>query len=245
LSKDIELEEDAYSRLKKRLVDVGDEYLYQLGSWDPEAEICDNNIDDDNDNRPDCEDPDCAEQLSCRPEKSRQLTVFVMSQCPYGVKVLDAMEEVLANFNRDRSKIDFRVEFVGTVSDGELSSMHGDDEVAEDLRQICAQRYYGHRYQFMDYILCRNDNIRSQEWEDCARGGISADVIRRCAEGPEGQMLLRESFERAKALGFRGSPTWLLNNRYEMGGRDPETIKNEFCAQNELPECSRRLSTGT
>lgn len=241
-SKEIELEDEAFARLKKRLVEMGDGYLFQLGAWNPEQEICDNRIDDDNDHMADCEDPECLEQMSCRIEKSRELRVFVMSHCPFAIKVLDAMEEVLDNFGHDRSKIDFRVEFVGELRDGELHSMRGEEEVAEDLRQICAQHHYGDRYQFMDYILCRNKNMASREWEVCATGAIRADVIRECAEGSLGRQLLLESFELSKALGFTGSPSWLLGNRYSMQGRDPETIKNEFCAHNELPECSRLLT---
>ena len=241
----IEQESKAYSRLQRRFQKVGDEYMFQLGPWDPTAEVCDNETDDDGDGQIDCQDDQCAEQMVCRPEKARELRAFVMSQCPYGVQVLNAMEEVLDNFGRDRSKIDFRVEFVGQVSDdGELSTMHGQSELDENLREICAQQHYPNNYQFMDYVLCRNKNIRSDDWEECATGPIKADVIRQCAEGQEGRRLLQESFELANSLGFRGSPSWLLNNRHTIRGRDPESIKSEYCERNELPECSNTLTKG-
>jgi hypothetical protein len=95
----------------------------------------------------------------------------------------------------------------------------------------------------MDYILCRNKNIRSDEWEECVEAPMKVDVIRRCSEGDEGRELMRESFELANKLGFRGSPSWLLNNRHTIKGRDPESIKNDFCAKNEQPECANKLTT--
>ncbi len=241
--KSIEQEEDAFSRLERRFRVVGNEYAYQLGEWDPTAEICDNRRDDDRDRRVDCRDPDCRGTKVCRPVRPRRLHVFVMSQCPYGVQVLNAMEEVLDNFGRNRNRIDFRIEFIGEVGDdGELSSMHGQAEVEEDLRMVCAQHYYRRRFAFMDYVLCRNQNIRSYDWEQCATGPIKADVIRRCAEGEEGRRLLRRSFELAQRLDIDGSPTWMLNNRYDMRARTPEDIKNEYCERNQLPECRNTLS---
>jgi glutaredoxin len=239
----IEQEEEAFSRLERRFVKVGDEFMFQLGRWDPTAEICDNEADDDGNRLADCADPSCAEQMVCRPEKARQLSAFVMSQCPYGVQVLNAMEEVLSNFGRDRSKIDFRIEFVGQVREGgELSTMHGEAELAENLREACAQRHYPNNYAFMDYVLCRNKNIRSNEWRSCVQEGMDAEVIERCAEGEEGRDLMTKSFNLANSLGFTGSPSWLLNNRHTINGRDPESIKTEFCERNEQPECANTLT---
>jgi hypothetical protein len=241
--KSIELETEVYSRIERRFRPIGDEYAFQLGGWDPTSEICDNETDDDGDGQADCSDSDCAEQMVCRDEAPRKLQAFVMSQCPYGVQVLDAMGEVLENFGRDRTKIDFRIEFIGDVNEeGELSSMHGQGEIDEDLRELCAQQHYAKNYQFMDYVSCRNKNIRSNEWEECATGAIKADVIRRCAEGEEGRNLLRASFELAKSLNIGGSPSWLLNNRFDMNGRSPEDIKTQFCEHNEQPECTNTLT---
>ena len=241
--KSIEAEDEAFSRLERRFRKLDDQYLFQLGAWDPTAEICDNETDDDGDRQVDCSDSDCEGQIVCRDEEPRKMQAFVMSQCPYGVRVLDAMREVIENFGRDQNKIAFRMEFIGDVGeDGSLSSMHGQPEVDENLREICAQHHYAKNYRFMDYVWCRNKNIRSAEWEECATDGIDAAVIRECSEGDEGQQLLRTSYELAKTLGMRGSPSWLLNNRYEMNGRTPDDIKSAFCERNEQPECSNTLT---
>lgn len=236
----LEQEPEAFNRFKNRMQLIGNDYVYQLGSWDPEAEVCDNNFDDDSNGLVDCGDPDCRETLACRPEIPRKLDLFVMSQCPYAAKVIASMETVLPRFSNDRSQMDFRLEFVGNIDvQGQLTSMHGEDEVAEDLRFICAQAHYGDNYRFMDYVACRMRDYRSTDWQQCVRRGMSARVIQSCAEGPEGQNLLRESFLRTKALGFRGSPSWLLNNRHVIKSRTPEAITQDFCSKNPGRGCGQ------
>lgn len=242
-SKGVEQYPEFFNRLRRRLVEAEEGYYFQLGPWNPEAEVCDNGVDDDGDRRVDCHDSDCQSTLGCRPEKSKQLRLFIMAHCPYSLKVINAMGSVLQHFDRNRGAIDFRLDFVGQVGDdGQLSSMHGTDELEEDLRLICVQRHYPQSYQFMDYVLCRAQDVRSDQWQQCVRSPLDVDVIRQCAQGPEGQRLLRQSFQNAKALGFRGTPSWLLNNRLVMEGREPEAIVQEYCAENPEPECNRPVA---
>ena len=128
--------------------------------------------------------------------------------------------------------------------------MHGQGEVDENIRQICAQKYYGKNYKFMEYLLCRNkawtENRGKEEpgsWEACAKNGIRVDVIKKCLEGGEGNELLAASYSLATDLGITGSPNWLLNNKFEMRGRDPQGIKSAFCEKNEgVAGCENTLS---
>ncbi|MFO8070985.1 MAG: GILT family protein [Polyangia bacterium] len=252
---EVEKEEAGYNRLKRRLkpMEGSDELVYPLGrKWDPTAEICDDGKDNTGNGKVDCEDESCQGKKVCREEIPNKLDLFAMSQCPYGVRTVDAMQEVLENFGKDRGKIDFSIEFIGRERDGRLTSMHGQGEVDEDKRQLCAQKHYGKNYKFMDYVLCRNEAYRKNrgkepqgnEWVACATGGINAEVIRKCAEGEEGEELLAASFQKASDLGITGSPNWLLNNKFEMHGRNAEAIKNGFCAKNEgLAGCEKELSS--
>ena len=249
----VEKEEAGYKRLKRRLkkMEGTEDYVYPLGrNWDPTAEVCDDGADNTGNGKVDCEDESCQGKRVCREEVKNKLHVFVMSQCPYGVRTVDAMEEVIANFGKDRRKFDMSVEFIGRNIDGKLTSMHGQGEVDENIRQICAQKYYGKNYKFMDYVLCRNkawtENRGKEEpgsWEACAKDGIRVDVIKKCFEGDEGNELLAASYKLAGDLGITGSPNWLLNNKFEMRGRDAEGIKNAFCEKNEgLAGCENKLS---
>jgi protein-disulfide isomerase len=251
---EVEKEETGYRRLKRRLrkMEGSDDFVYPLGrTWDPTAEICDDGKDNTGNGQVDCADESCTGKKVCREEVAKKMDLFVMSQCPYGVRTVDAMKEVLEAFGKDRRKVDFRVEFIGREVDGKLTSMHGQGEVDENIRQLCAQKYYEKNYKFMEYLHCRNEAYtktrgkepEGNEWEACAKGGIQAGVIKRCSEGEEGQALLAESIKKANDLGITGSPNWLLNNKFEMNGRTAEAIKNAFCAKNEgLAGCEKTLS---
>ncbi len=253
--KNVEKEENGYKRLKRRLkpIEGSDELIYPLGrTWDPKAEVCDDGEDNTGNGKTDCEDESCQGKKICREEVANKVNLFVMSQCPYGVRTVDAMEEVVKNFGKDRKKFNFQLEFIGRNVDGKLTSMHGEKEVQENLRQICAQKHYAKDYKFMDYVLCRNkayqENRGKEEegaWEACATGGIAAAPIKKCSEGDEGQELLAASYQLAGDLGITGSPNWLLNNKYDMRGRAPEGIKAAFCAKNEgVAGCENTLSAG-
>lgn len=190
-----------------------------------------------------CEKPECKAALQCRKEEPGKLEVFVMSQCPYGVKALDAMQEVLKNFG---DKLSFTVHFIG---DGDaakgLTSMHGQAEVDEDLREICAVKHYPKNHKFMDYMWCRNKDIRSSDWQKCTGGttGIDTKTIDTCWSGKEGKKLLEDSFKLAQSLGIGGSPTWIANGKYKFSGVDAETVRKNVCEHNKgLKGCENKLT---
>ncbi|MCP4600859.1 MAG: hypothetical protein GY847_10065 [Proteobacteria bacterium] len=243
---EVEKEEAGYNRLKRRLAKVADSgsYVYPLGrTWDPAAEVCDDGADNTGNGKTDCDDESCKGKKVCRQEIKNKLDIFSMSQCPYGVRTVDAMEEVLKNFDNDPKKLNFEINFIGKAQDGKLTSMHGQGEVDENIRQLCAQAHYPKKNKFMEYVLCRNKDYRSAEWESCAKGGIQAAVIKKCFDGDEGKQLLTATYKKAEDLGISGSPNWLLNNRFDMHGRNPDAIKTAFCAKNsEIPGCDKTLS---
>lgn len=246
---EVKKEEAGYKRLKRRLAEIEgtEELVYPLGrNWDPKAEICDDGKDNTDNGKVDCDDESCQGKKICREEIKNKLDLFVMSQCPYGVRTVDAMKDVIENFGKNSKLMDFELNFIGQERDGKLTSMHGQGEVDENLRQICAQKIYKKNYKFMDYVLCRNKDYRSTDWESCAKDGIKADAIKKCAEGEEGKALLAASFKMAKDLGISGSPSWLLNNKYDMNARNPEAIKKAFCGKNEgVKGCDKKLSTSS
>jgi hypothetical protein len=208
---------------------------------DPKAELCDNKVDDTGDGKVDCDDDTCKNNLICRQEIPGKVDVFVMSQCPFGVKALDAMKEVMGAFGTD---IKFDVHFIGDEAGGQLTSMHGQAEVDEDIREICAKAKFPEKY--MEYIWCRNPKIRDVDWKACAINGIDPAVMDTCFTGEEGKKLLAEDFKIAKGLGIGGSPTWLINNKYQASGIDAESIKRNICQYNSaFAGCAKTLSSDT
>jgi protein-disulfide isomerase len=238
----LDADEDAAAQLKRYLQPAGSYRQLAIGAkFDPTAEICDNGIDDNGDGKIDCADPTCKDQMACRAETKKRLDVFVMSQCPFGVRALDAVKEVLKNFAGQG--VELGVHYIASARGEGFESLHGQPEVDEDLRAVCAMKHYGAKLKYMDYIWCRNPNIRDSEWKACAKDGIDAKVIETCATGPEGKKLLAENIKLAEALNVEASPTWLANNKFTFQGVDAETIKKNLCARNPgLKGCDKTLS---
>jgi len=231
----LEKDSEAAQLFARHLQPAGDLRSLQVGgSWNP---VCMN--------EGGCKLADCKDTLACRTETPKKLEVFVMSQCPYGVKALDAMSEVLKAFD---NKIDFSVHFIGSGDAKTLQSMHGQGEVDEDVREICAIKSYGKNLKFMDYVWCRNKNIRDANWQACTGGttGIDTKVIEKCSTGDEGKKLLEGDFKLAASLGIGGSPTWLANSKFKFSGVDAATIQSSFCAQNKgMKGCEKTLTNAS
>ena len=233
LDKTINDDKDALDNFKRGLRPTKDAELQILmlrASWDP---ICMA--------EGGCQIERCKETMACRPETPNTLELFVMSQCPYGVKALNAMEEVLKNFG---GKLNFSVHFIGSGDAKNLSSMHGKGEVDEDIRELCAMKHYAQDYKFMDYVLCRNKNIRNvNAWDSCTgANGIDKSVIQSCFDG-DGKQLLADDFKIADRLNIGGSPTWVVNGRNKFSGLDAETVRANVCKYNPgLEGCGNKLS---
>jgi protein-disulfide isomerase-like protein with CxxC motif len=209
--------------------------------FDPTAEICDNaGVDDDADGKADCADDGCKEAKACREAKPRTLDMFVMSQCPYGAQAMVAAHDVVQHFGKD---ITLNVHFIGGLQGDTLTSMHGQSEVDEDIREICAAAKYGKNHQFTKYLACRSKDYRNPEWKGCAKSsGMDANVIQKCFDG-EGKALLRKSFELANSLKIGASPTFLSNNRREFNAVDAATLQKQFCADNpDVAGCMRPIA---
>lgn len=174
------------------------------------------------------------------PSSGPQIDLFVMSQCPFGVQAENNFKEVLDNF---KGKLTFNLYFIASKTDSGFSSLHGQPEVNEDIRQVCAIKNFPDKY--YAYILCRNKNISDENWQSCAtEAGIDTEVIDKCMTGVEGPQLLTENIKKAEELGIGGSPTFLINNQYKMTGALPaDSLKELVCKANTgLEGCGNTLT---
>jgi protein-disulfide isomerase len=200
------------------------------GKFDPTAEICNNQKDDDADGQVDCADSGCTQSMECRPEVKGKVDMFVMSQCPYGAKALIAAEQVQKQFGKE---VDFEVHFIGQDQGGSLNSMHGPTEVEYDLYEVCAQSLAKDDGANLAYMGCISQNYRSPDLEGCAKkAGIDAGKIAACAKGAEGQKMLKASFASAGALNIGASPTFLSNNRRTFNAIAAGPLQQEICKDN-------------
>jgi predicted DsbA family dithiol-disulfide isomerase len=229
-------DKDADQMFGRRLQPAGSDSKYRVfptgGSWNP---VCMS--------EGGCALETCKNTLACRQDAPNRLELFVMSQCPFGVKALNAMEEVLKNFN---NKIDFQVHFIanGTAEAG-FKALHGQPEVDENIRELCAIKLYGKNYKYMDYVLCRNKNIRDTNWQACTgSNGIDTKAMEKCFAG-EGKKLHEEDIKVGNALGIGASPTWIANGKHKFSGIDAETIRRNLCEHNkDLKGCENKLTSG-
>jgi predicted DsbA family dithiol-disulfide isomerase len=235
-----------YGRLKRWLTPQGEMLNLNVGSkFDPAAEICDNKVDDTGDGKVDCDDDSCKNSLTCRTEMPKKLDLFIMSGCPFGIKALDAMKEVLKAFEAD--KVDFQVHYIADVQGDGFNSLHGQWEWEENIRELCAFKHGGTQ-KGMEYAWCRNPSIRdASKWQECAKTAkLDLKKMEACATGEEGKNLLREDIKIAKGLEISASPTWLANNKNKFSGVDAERIKTNLCTYNkDLKGCGKTLSTDT
>lgn len=226
---------DGYTALQGYMNPIGKYRSLRLeGKFDPTAEICDNGgVDDDGDGKVDCADDQCKGAKACREAKAKTLDMFVMSHCPYGAQAMVAADAVADHFGKD---LTLNVHFIGQMQGDALSSMHGQAEVDEDLREICASKKYPKNNQFAKYLACRSKDLRNTDWQACAKSsGMDEKVIAKCVE-TEGKALLRESFQFANSLQIGASPTFLSNNRREFNAVDAPTLQKQFCADNPTVE---------
>ena len=183
-------------------------------------------------------------------EGAPKLELYVMSQCPYGTEVVDA---VAAAHEQLAGAVNLDIQFIGDGQAGNLQSMHGPNEVAGALAQVCAMEIAPDRY--LQMITCQNENARqvATNWRPCAeKAGIDADTLAGCMEGDHGQELLAASFDRAKQKGADGSPTIFLDGEPYTGGRKPRDFLKAICsatkgekpaACNNIPEPPRVTAT--
>jgi hypothetical protein len=156
-----------------------------------------------------------------------KLEMFVMSQCPFGVQVENAVAPVKKQLG---DRLDVTVHYIGSGSKEKLMSMHGPAEVKGDIVQLCVGELAADKA--IDFIICQNKNPRAVDsnWKDCAKElGIDEAKLSACADGDEGKSLLEASFAEASKRGAKGSPTMFLNGSPYEGGRKSRDFLLAIC----------------
>ena len=123
----------------------------------------------------------------------------------------------------------------GKSGSGVFRSLHGEEEIEEDLRQFLIQEYYPEK--LIDYVLCRNQNIHD-DWRSCARAlSLPIPEIERHAANPEIQAGFRKNIVYTESLGVRASPTLFINQQEYADLFNSYQIQKIICQQKDLPSC--------
>ncbi|MCD6590949.1 MAG: thioredoxin domain-containing protein [Candidatus Aenigmarchaeota archaeon] len=199
--------------------------------------------------------PSSSETTTEIPKKEKtNVKFFVMAYCPFGNQAESGLYPV---YKLLKDKVDWEPHYViyanyrGGGSDycmenGKYCSMHGIQELHEDVRELCIWKYESHD-KFWDFIddvntACNARNVDSC-WEDVAKKhGIDVEKIKQCEQN-EAVTLLEAEYQLNQKYGVRGSPTVLINDKAYRGSRTPQAYKTAICSGFENPpkECEQTL----
>lgn len=246
-------ESEGYERVEGYLVDSGEYLSLQIGaSFDPEAEICDNGIDDNADGETDCDDTDCQGEWKCMQKLEKpEVELFVMSHCPYGTQIEKGILPVLELLG---DKIEYSVKFC-------TYAMHGKKELDEQILQHCIQK--DHKEKYLAYLRCFLKEGKSEECVEEA--GIDNTALELCIKATDEEYKITENYndestwlsgrfpifdiykESNEKYGIRGSPGFVVNGVVAQAGRDSKSLLEAICTgfEEKPSECDEELSSSS
>ncbi len=180
---------------------------------------------------------------------------FVMSFCPYG----NQAEYALANvYNLLGDSVEWEPHYVIYPSSyykgqedkycmGDYCSLHGIQELRQDIREVCIWRLYDHNT-WWGFVTQVNSECSSTNADSCWKPiaeqlGIDTNKIEECLQNNATQ-ILQEEYALNQKYGVRGSPTVFINDQLYNGVRTPNAYKNALCSAflNPPDACNTELS---
>jgi len=149
-----------------------------------------------------------------REEQDNTLDLYAMSHCPYSIALENSLIELAEDINFDLNihyVLKNEIDEEGNITLLE-SSLNGQAEFDEDIRQLVIQKYYPD--QFLDYLAERNKDITAEDWQSVAtEAGIDVSDVLNKADA-EGTQLLLDDAQTALNLGINSAPAYLWENKY-------------------------------
>ena len=172
------------------------------------------------------------------------LEAYVVSRCPFGLQMQRIMADVAKNIPSLANNM--KVRYMGAVSNGAITSMHGNAEAQENLRQICLREEQSAKY--WPYVSCQ---MKSGDTTGCeAPTGVDSARLSACvSDSSRGISYAQKDFDLNSKYQIQGSPTLILNgsqvSEFDFGGRTAEAVKSVICnGFNSQPgSCSTKLTT--
>lgn len=173
------------------------------------------------------------------------LTAFVVANCPYGIQTQRVYKKVLEEIPAIADNL--KIKYIGSIVDGKITAMHGEEEAKENLRQICIRDEQSSLY--WPYVNCY---MQEGKTDEClANVGVDTSTLNACTQDAKrGNVYAQRDFDLANKFKVGGSPTLLLNDsqivsEFDFGGRVPNAIKTLVCGGSKTPAgyCSTNIST--
>ncbi|OGK62247.1 hypothetical protein A2334_02540 [Candidatus Roizmanbacteria bacterium RIFOXYB2_FULL_38_10] len=172
------------------------------------------------------------------------LTAYVVADCPFGLQMQRVFKKAL-NEAPDLSSY-LNIKYIGSVENGKITSMHGDKEAQENLKQICIREEQKEKY--WPYVSCY---MMEGKTDECLiTTGVDTSELTACTgDANRGLKYAQADFTLANKYGVSGSPTLISNEKqtvseFDFGGRTPDAIKQLVCCgSKEKPGfCASELS---
>ena len=183
------------------------------------------------------------------------LEAYVVSSCPFGLQMQRAMAEAVKNVPSLASYL--KVRYIGSVTGSKISSMHGQEEGDENLRQICIRDEQPTKY--WKYVSCymqksagtMANGMPLGDSTGCqASTGIDTAKLNACVSDPSrGVADAQKDFDLDAKYNVSGSPTLVLGgatiSENGYGGRSADGVKAMVCAgfKTQPSFCSTKLDT--
>ncbi len=173
------------------------------------------------------------------------LEAYVVSRCPFGLQMMRAMDNAIANAPALANYI--KIRYIGSLVNGDGTSMHGQEEWKQNLREICIREEQPDK--FWPYIAC---DMRQTGQETSCLTSEKVDVakLNSCvSDKNRGLAYAKKDFDLSAKNNITGSPTLMLNgaqvSEFDFGGRTSDAIKEIICASSKNQEnfCSKKLNT--
>lgn len=151
----------------------------------------------------------------------------VMSRCPDALLCETVFDQVLPQV---ADKVDLSLSFIGTINASEpdfgVTCMHGRDECAGNVHELCAMKYTS-TAEWWEFVQCQNYQGRDKiglaktalqcarsaniDWEQSGVGECAG--LDGSGKGEEGIKLLKESVTGSQLIGIKKSCTVVINGK--------------------------------
>lgn len=176
---------------------------------------------------------------------SPMLEAYVVARCPYGLQMQRAMADAVKNMPELGQYM--KVIYMGEVSGNTITSMHGDAEAQENLRQICIREEQPTKY--WNYVACQMKGSGLEKSCETSTGVDSAKLSTCISTPSKGVAYAQKDFDLNTKYNVSGSPTLILNGAQAdesgFGGRSSDGVKSMICAgfNTQAGFCSTKLNT--
>ena len=191
-----------------------------------------------------------------------EVRLFVMAFCPFGNQAEDAIIPVIKLLDQ---KINFKIDYIVSPNEkGGFNSLHGDQELHQDIREICVQKYQPNK--FLDFVKEINQNCSSKNADRCwkkiaKKVGLDKGKITKCQDDEAKNLLNSEikltqqeypvddssHFNGVEKTPIAGSPALVINGVLYTGARSSQDYLEAICSafKNPPKECQSKIKSAS